>query len=112
MEDVSEDAIVDGVLFIVELLELGGIAIEELQGATQVFCEGRWREDLAGESLFESIHHLGSLSDGLWLVENGLLSGLKGTERDVVLRFGRFYEQLEHELGHLARLAVIGGVII
>ena len=51
MEDVSEDAIVDGVLFIVELLELGGIAIEELQGATQVFCEGRWREDLTGESL-------------------------------------------------------------
>ena len=88
MEDVSEDAIIDGVLFIVEFLELGCIAIEELQGTTQVFCEGRRREELAGESLFESIHNLRGLSDGLWLVEDGVLSGLKGAERDVVMRFG------------------------
>jgi len=88
VEDVSEDTIINGILFIVEFLELGCVAIEELQGTTQVFCEGRRREELAGESLFEGIHHLRSLSDRLWLVEDGLLSGLKGAERDVVLRFG------------------------
>ena len=107
VEDVAEDAVVDGV-FIggVWFLDVGYVAVEETFLAAQIGVDGRGREACKPVELF--LHSLVFRDVGLLLS----LRFLAGLQAPAHYRVPAFHHELEHEAAHLARVAVFRGIVV
>ena len=113
VEDVAEDAVVEFLLVVgnVGLLDIGHVAIIELQGTAHVFGDGRRREHrvLRGELRLDDLHDVWRLLDGCRLPLRRQLSGEQRVECNSVWTLDH---QLENEAAHLAALTVLGGIVV
>ena len=109
MEDVTEDAAVDGgvVVVVIGLRKLAHVQIVELQGAAHIPVDGCGREQDG---------QLCTVLYGLWPSWLLLLPSLQGEggsgRRESGQAWRAFHHELQQEPADFTRLAVVGGTVV